>query len=66
MALTEETKQQYLNANGVNCPFCGSNQTKGGFVEIDAGHAHQPISCLECDKRWNDVYTLHGLEEVEP
>ncbi len=28
--------------------------------------AYQPIGCLQCDKRWTDVYTLHDVEEVEP
>ena len=66
MSLTEEAKKRYLEESGVNCPFCGSSQIEGASVEINAGSAYQPIGCLQCDKRWNDVYTLRDVEEVEP
>ena len=66
MALIKKAKQQYLEAKGVNCPFCGSSQIEGASVEINAGSAYQPIGCLECDKRWKDVYTLQDVEEIEP
>ena len=65
MPLTEEARQQYLEKKGVACPFCSSNEIEGGFVEIDAGSAYQPICCLRCEKRWNDVYALQDVEERE-
>ena len=65
MPLTEEARKQYLEKNGVDCPFCGSDEIEGGFVDIECGSAYQPVRCLRCEKRWNDVYALQDVEEVE-
>ena len=65
MELTDQTKQSYLEGAGVRCPFCDGDQIEGGPVEIDAGRAYQPISCLKCDRRWTDIYMLHDLQETE-
>ena len=63
MPLTKEAKREYLETKGTACPFCGSEQLDGGFVEIDGGHAYQPMSCLEGGKQWSDVYVLDDMEE---
>ncbi|MFQ5491992.1 MAG: hypothetical protein ACE5GE_14845 [Phycisphaerae bacterium] len=65
MDLTDEAKQRYLKGGGVRCPFCDGDQIEGGPVEIDEGQAIQPVGCLNCDRRWNDVYTLHDIEVRE-
>ena len=51
-------KNAYIEGKGVTCPFCGSPQIEGGFVEIDAGKALQEIGCTECHESWQDVYEL--------
>jgi hypothetical protein len=53
---------EYIASGGAWCPFCGSRHDfGGGFVEIDSGKATQPMHCVECDKRWIDIYTLTGV-----
>lgn len=63
--ITEEQRKKYLKEGGVNCPFCGSEDIEGGHIDIDAGGAWQHITCLNCEKRWNDMYVLTDVEEVE-
>ena len=39
----------YIDHGGVECPFCYSGNIEGGQVEVDAGTAHQPMRCTDCD-----------------
>jgi ribosomal protein S27E len=66
MKLTKKQKQAYLKAGGVKCPYCGTDDIQGGFIETIWESAHQEVKCLACDKQWMDVYTLSEInEEVE-
>jgi len=65
MRLTDQAKQAYLDSGGIHCPYCGSEQTEGRAVEIDAGKARQPMACLACNREWTDVYTLQDVQEKE-
>ena len=60
--LTKAQKKDYIKKSGVCCPACGSDEIEGGFVEIDSGHAWQPVGCNECDAEWNDIYNLVDVE----
>jgi len=55
--------KEYIRKGGVTCPYCGSYDLQGGFVEIDQGTAKQPMTCLACSKSWHDYYELVELEE---
>ena len=63
--LTEEQKQEYINTSFTKCPFCKSDQTEGSSINIDSNSAWQKITCLHCDKQWNDIYTLTDIEEIK-
>ena len=54
----------YIDHGGVECPFCYSGNIEGGQVEVDAGTAHQPMRCTDCDAEWNDVYELKTVGEI--
>lgn len=54
------TDEEYVAADGVKCPFCGSEEIEGGPVEIDCG-ANQEVTCLKCERRWFDSYELTGF-----
>lgn len=57
-------KQDYLNSNGTECPYCNGNSLEGlGNVEIDSGIAWQLIGCNDCERTWHDTYTLTGVKE---
>lgn len=48
-----------------SCPFCGSEDVEGDFVETDSSEAWQPVTCNNCGKGWNDLYKLVGFEEEQ-
>lgn len=60
--LTVTKKKEYLDASH-KCPYCGSEDISGGFVEVDAEGAWQDIGCASCGKHWVDVYRLVDIEE---
>jgi transposase-like protein len=64
--LTDEQATNYLKGRGHRCPFCGSEQIEADAgVEVDSGIAWQRIDCHECDREWDDLYTLTGVEAPE-
>ena len=62
--MTKMTNEEYVKSDR-RCPFCGSDQIEGGFVEIDSHGAHQTVGCIECHKSWIDEYVLVGYTEME-
>ena len=61
---TEEDKlrMKYLKYSS-RCPHCGSANIEAGSLDICNGEEiYQPVGCLTCKKRWQDVYTLTDVE----
>lgn len=58
-----KSNEEYL-ADSNSCPFCGSSDVEGDSFDVDAGGVWQPIVCTTCNRKWNDLYTLTGYEEV--
>ena len=54
------TQADYVARDGRCCPFCGSESIEGGSVEITDSGAEQDVTCLECDREWQDYYKLEG------
>lgn len=50
----------YLSEGGTKCPYCGSVDLVGGFVETSRGIATQFMQCSDCQKDWTDQYELTG------
>lgn len=63
--LTSDQIKKYVDSGGLNCPYCGSEDITGGFVQTEAGHAWQPVDCVTCRKSWADVYRLENILEEE-
>jgi hypothetical protein len=63
--LTEEQKQAYIQGRSGGCPYCKSNNIEGDSYEMHGNCVSQPISCLDCERQWEDVYTLTGIDETE-
>jgi len=64
MALTRVMKKKYMDKAGNECPYCGSDHIEGGRPQTDSNCAWQEVICQDCEKRWNDVYTLTDIEEI--
>lgn len=60
--LTDEQRKKYIESKGTKCPLCRSDQLEGSSIEIDAGYAWQPITCLDCKACWNDIYNLVDIQ----
>ena len=54
-------RESYIRGKGLFCPFCGSDDIGGGFVNIETGEASQEMSCTRCNGRWQDLYKLVDL-----
>ena len=56
------TSDEYREADGAECPYCGSEDIVGATIQIGSGDAYQLMSCSSCEKKWYDLYTLTGYE----
>jgi len=63
-SLTDEAKAAYL-VNSDHCPYCGSVDITGGAFEYGCGSVWQTITCMDCDRSWDDVYHLVAIDERE-
>lgn len=61
--MTKKEKQKYLKDYN-HCPYCGSDNIHTGTMETDSGCAWAEVECLNCLKRWQDVYKLVDITEV--
>jgi len=62
--LTKEQIKKYIESGYSECPYCREEDIQGSMVEIDGRSAFQEMSCLNCHKNWNDIYTLVNIEEA--
>lgn len=63
--LTPDKAREYLNSDGVNCPYCGSTDITGRALDMEAGVVTQTIDCASCNEQWNDIYTLVGIADAD-
>jgi transposase-like protein len=55
------TNEQYVNALGQVCPYCGSDHVEAvGQFEVSCLNAYQNVICQTCETEWTDEYTLIG------
>jgi len=59
MALTDEQIKAYIDNEGDHCPYCESEH---GIWNDYADH----VKCLNpaCEKEWNELTGLNGIEEL--
>jgi predicted Zn-ribbon and HTH transcriptional regulator len=60
----QDKVKPYIQRRGVACPFCASSNIEGRQFDVQAGTAWQPMSCTDCGREWNDVYTLDTISEI--
>lgn len=46
------------------CPMCESTDVEGGPIDINNGHAYQPITCTSCGANWTDAYKLECYRDL--
>lgn len=63
MALTEKQKEEYI-AHPNTCPYCDSEELCGEHLETDDNYGWVHVHCEDCNKAWQDLYTLTGIAEA--
>ena len=60
--MNAEQRKFYLQHHGSKCPFCESDNIEGtGQRDFDSDWATSEVQCLDCEKRWKDVYILQDV-----
>lgn len=57
-------KEKYFDAEGTTCPFCEFDQIEGGSISVEGNNTFQDMSCLNCQKKWRDVWARHSFYEI--
>jgi transposase-like protein len=63
MKLTDKARQDYIEKDGVRCPYCNNTSLEplGQLTSNSSGGAYQDIHCDNCGRTWTDEYTLTGI-----
>lgn len=59
------TKEEYVDAEGLVCPYCGCDEIEGGSIEVCIGSVTQEMWCLACQRTWLDTYRLTRFIDAE-
>lgn len=61
------TDEEYVNhPQGYVCPWCGSNNVYNtNDLEFTGDGVSQLAECLDCHKKWRNVFTLTGYSPGE-
>ena len=66
MPLPKEAIEQHIQEGGSWCPYCRSGNIRADEEGAFEGNQYeQVIRCEDCNKRWRDIFTLTGIEEME-
>ena len=57
-----KSESWYVRNEGLQCPYCESDQLQGSNIEIECGWAFQEMLCSNCQKHWTDHYKLVGYK----
>lgn len=56
-------RSRYLKSDSRFCPYCESERIIMGDLRDDYHSAWRKVNCVDCHKKWNDVYTITDVEE---
>ena len=59
------SQKQYLEADGLKCPNCGSDNISADDPEPDGLTAISRVECLDCKAEWKDVYQLVTFADLQ-
>jgi len=56
---------QYVDADGLQCPNCGSDDIMGYAIEeYGLTSANRPCECGECGAEWTEEFELSGYSNL--
>ena len=67
MALTEEQINEYIENNGLICPYCYSSDILAGdFDDItEENLTVRDVECVDCEREWIETYSLIAICETD-
>ena len=68
MAVEYIDDTRFVSGTLATCPFCGSSDIEGDGADYDWSEyapreMSETVKCLECGKRWRDVFEYSYSEE---
>lgn len=60
-----QQQKDYVNSEGINCPFCDSVDLSTSDREGHGAIITQGVRCDKCHKEWDDFYQLTHFEVVQ-
>lgn len=61
--MTEEQKKFWMTNTDSRCPFCHSEDTDSGKMQVDGPTAWMNWSCNECYEEWTEYFALVDVSE---
>lgn len=61
--MTDEIKKEYVENGGTYCPYCDSGELFASHADNEDGIITQDIKCMNCGKKWTDVFKLIRVVE---
>ena len=65
MKLSKGEIRRYVKEGGVYCPYCESDDLRGGDRDMNDGTMSQDITCQKCGQSWADLYKLYDVYEYD-
>ena len=63
--ITDEQKKRYIVQTGLRCPYCQSDQVASAPpFKADTGEFTQLCSCDDCNRAWENTYTLSDVKAI--
>ena len=68
VAMSKAARRNRINGSKLwECPYCKANIEEaeyGGIEPVENGDAEQTVECLECHRKWVDVFRLKEVREL--
>lgn len=63
--MTEQvmTNAEYVNADGVICPFCESHDIEASNANVDNIGVVEDVGCHSCNAEWEDSYYMAAISD---
>lgn len=58
------TQTEYIACGGGECPHCGSGDLDGDSFDHYGSFVTQKVFCNECERSWEDYYTLTRYDTI--
>jgi hypothetical protein len=63
--LTDEDKRDYVATAYGRCPYCRSPDIESGPLSADGNRAVARVVCSSCDRYWDDLWELVGINDAD-